>query len=708
MAVAKSNKDDVNELLELGTSLIDNWFIVVLCCLVFLAGGFFVAEWMRPVYEVNALLQVESKSKSAGLLAGGDLSSLFSTNSPTETEIELVKSRSILGTVVEALGLRNQVVPVGFWDRLRHKEGRLDLAVLEIPVSLIPDLEDQAKPWHVTVVDSTHFSFYDYNGNMVFENCEVGKDCEAPYQTALGSDVVRIGASKMSARAGQKFLVVKQYRQNAISKFEREFDVIEKGKRTGILSFTYRDYYPDKAAYIVNEIAYAYQRQNVAQRSLEAKSTIEFLNSQLPLVRGKLDSSERQLNVYRSQVGSADIETETKIVLESQKSLYKEMLELEQRRQETVRLFHEDHPTVKTLDGQIKRLKSELAKTAHQVKGMPEKQQEVLRLSSEVELNKLMYTNMLNSIQQLSLVAAGEVGSVRIVDLAEPTLEPVKPKKNVVRVVALFLGFLLSVVIVYIKKQMHSGVKDARTIERELGISVYAKIPKGTAQQGIKGTLPLAIAAPDDVAVEAVRTLRTSLEFMMPEEGPSVISVSGLIPGVGKSFVSVNLATLFAGTGKRVVLIDADLRKGRLHKEFGYHRDNGLAEVLMNKVALEDAVKPTSVDKLTLLVCGKVPSSPAELLGSQRYAKLMETLRAQYDVIIVDTPPVMLVTDAMYACRYSDQAIMVVEYNRHAIDAIREGLELFTKGAPETLHKSIVINKYVHRNDGYGYKYGKY
>lgn len=706
MAVAKSNKDETNELVELAISLVGNWHIVLVCCLVFLVAGFFAAEWVRPVYEVNALLQIESKSKGSSLM--GDLGSLFSTSSPTETEIELVKSRRVTGTVVEALGIRNEVTPIGFMDRLRHKLGRLELATLEIPYELIENSKDRQEPWLVVATDSLHFSFYDYDGQPIFENCEIGKDYEGTYKTALGEGVVKIGASLMLAREGQKFEVDKLFRQTGIARFEKNFDVSEKGKRTGILEFTYQDYYPDRAAYIVNEVAYAYQRQNVEQRSVEAKTTIEFLQNQLPIVRAKLDSAEQALNKYRSQVGSADIGTETKIVLESQKSLQKSILDMEQRRQETVRLFHEDHPQVKTLDDQIKRLKAELARTSGQVKKMPEKQQEVLRLTSDVELNKLLYTNMLNNIQQLSLVAAGEVGSVRIVDLAEPTLGPKKPKKNMIRMFALFLGFCLSVAIISIRKRMHSGIKDARTIEREIGVSVYAKIPKGTAQQGIKGTLPLALAAPDDVAVEAVRTLRTSLEFMMPETGSNVIAISGLIPGVGKSFVSVNLATLFAGTGKRVILIDADLRKGRLHKEFGYHRDNGLTDVLMGKVTLEDAVKPTSVENLTLLVCGRAPSSPAELLGSQKYAKLMETLRSQYDVIIVDTPPVMLVTDAMYACRYADQAIMVVEYDRHSIDAIREGLELFTKGAPESLSKSFVINKYVHRNDGYGYKYGKY
>ena len=707
MAIKKSNKDEGNELAELLISLGSNWPVVLIICLFTTLGGIIVAEYIRPVYEVNALLQVESKSKGVNGLTG-DLSSLFSNSSPTETEIELVKSRRVGNIVIEALGLHYEVVPVGFLNRIFQKSARLELDSLEIPRAIIEDADDKSLPWVVVATDSSHYSFYDFKDSLLLENAELKETYEISYTTTLGNAPVKIAVKRMNAVAGQKFEVRRYLKQQAFAAFNSAFDVKEKGKRTGILEFTYEDFYADRAAKILNEIAFAYQRNNVAQRSLEAQSTIQFLENQLPIVKNRLDSSEQVLNQYRSQVGSADIKEEAKIVLEKQMKLQQQLLDLEQKRQETVRLFHEEHPTVKTLDERISKIKGELSKAFSQVKKMPETQQEVLRLSSDVEINKLLYTNMLNNIQQLKLVAAGEVGSVRIIDEAEPTLGPKKPKKKMFYVMGFFLGICFSVGFISLKNKMKSGIKDSRTIERELGISVYAKIPKGVPTKNT-GHLPLAVASPDDLAVEAMRTLRTSLEFMMPETGSSVIAVSGLIPGVGKSFVSVNLAALFASVGKKVIIIDADLRKGRLHKEFGFSKDNGLSEVLMGKTSLDNAIKETSVPGLSLMVCGKIPSTPAELLGSRKYENLIAALREKYDIILVDTPPVMLVTDAMYVCRHTDQAIMVVEYNRHALDAIKEAVELFTKGAKDSLHTSIVINKYVHRkSDGYGYKYGKY
>jgi tyrosine-protein kinase Etk/Wzc len=318
-----------------------------------------------------------------------------------------------------------------------------------------------------------------------------------------------------------------------------------------------------------------------------------------------------------------------------------------------------------------------------------------------------MYTTMLNNIQQLKLVSAGEVGSVRIIDFAEQVTRPTKPKKSMIVCVAMFLGLLFGAALVTIRTKFSNGVRDAHFIERETGYSVYAKVPKGNPK-GTKGTRPLAVVEPDDVAVESLRTLRSSLEFSMDENSNPIIGVSGLIPGVGKSFISVNLAALYAGLGKKVLLIDADLRKGRLHKEFGIKRGKGLSQILLHTATTEEVISSTEVENLDIIPCGMVPSNPSELLGSKRYSELIEELKSKYDLIIIDTPPIMLVTDAALACRVVSQIVMVIEYNRHSIDAIKDGMTQLMKGN-QSAHASFVINKYEHgHSDGYGYKYGKY
>ena len=697
MATKKTEEKDLFELVQ---NLLKNWFIVLPCVLFAVAVGVFVAMWIRPVYQVDALLQIETKN-GKGPSMMGDMAALFATTSPAETESELIKSRRVLGSTVEAKRLQYYAIPKGKWDRLLHREGRMELMNFDVPWDCVP-LEDQEKPWVAKVLDSTSFVLYDHNNKSVMEGV-VGQT----YHFLYACDTATFGVYRMEAKRGQRFWVGKKSYLDAVEAFRKAFDVKEKGKRTGILEFSYQDVYPDRAVDVLNEVATSYLRQNVEERNAEAQQTLEFLEKQLPDLKARLDSSLMNMNAYQNRVGSVDVAAETQIVLQKRMQLEQKILEIQQKKQEAIRLFHAEHPTVKTLEDQERTLRRELASTYSDVKDLPETQQEVLKLTSEVELNKVLYTNMLNSVQQLRLVSAGEVGSVRIVDFAEQTTKPVKPKKKLILAIFFFLGILLGAVIVSLKDKLSGGVKSATFIEKETGFTVYAKVPKGNPK-GTKGTRPLAVVEPDDVAVESLRALRSSLEFSMMESDQPVIGVSGLIPGVGKSFISVNLAALYAGLGKKVLLIDADLRKGRLHKEFGIKRGNGFSQVLLREVEPEQVISSTEVENLFVLPCGNVPANPAELLGSKHYLELIEQFKQQYDLIIIDTPPIMLVTDAALACRVAAQIVMVIEYNKHSIEAIQDGMGQILKGNPNA-HASIVINKYEHGSqDGYGYKYGKY
>lgn len=695
-----SKKTEETDLFDLLKNLAKHWEIVLPSVVFMAALGVFVAMWIRPVYEVDALLQIETKGgKGAGLM--GDMASMFATTSPAETEMELIKSRKVLGSTVEKMRLEYYANPLSKMDRLLHKEGRLELMNFEVPWDKVPE-EERRKSWMVEAVDSVNFDLFDHNGDKVLSGV-AGQTYHFPYK----GDMAVFGIYQMDAEEGQTFAVGKKLRLDAIESFRGAFDVKEKGKKTGILEFSYQDVYPDRAVEILNEVASSYLRQNVEERNAEAQKTLEFLEKQLPDLKARMDSSLMNLKAYQNRVGSADVNAETQIVLRQRMELQQQILEIQQKKQEAVRLFHAEHPTVKTLQDQEAALKRELAKTSGAVEKLPETQQEVLKLTSEVELNKVLYTNMLNSVQQLRLVSAGEVGSVRVVDFAELVTKPVKPKKKMILAIFLFLGFLLGAAIVSLKEKFSGGVKSASFIEKETGYTVYAKVPKGNPN-GTKGTRPLAVVEPDDVAVESLRALRSSLEFSMMETDQPVIGVSGLIPGVGKSFISVNLAALYAGLGKKVLLIDADLRKGRLHKEFGIKRGNGLSQILLREAKVEDVVSSTEVDNLFVIPCGHVPANPAELLGSKHYLELIEQFKQQYDLVIVDTPPIMLVTDAALACRVASQIVMVIEYNKHSIEAIQDGIGQILKGNPNA-HASIVINKYEHGNqDGYGYKYGKY
>jgi tyrosine-protein kinase Etk/Wzc len=390
-----------------------------------------------------------------------------------------------------------------------HREGRLEFSQFEVPWKLIPKNEKKGA-WVIEALDSaTTFNLYDHKGQKVLSGV-VNQTYRFPY----ASDSATIHIDRMITAPGQKFKIFKLERLDAIGAFKKAFDIKEKGKKTGILEFSYQDIYPDRATQILNEIATTYLRQNVEQRNAEAQKTLEFLKKQLPDIKAQMDSSLLKFNTYRNKVGSVDIGAETQIILEKRNKLQQSLLELQQKKQSAIRLFQPEHPTIKTLEEQENNLKRELANNTAATKRLPNTQQEVLKLTNEVDMSKHMYTTMLNNIQQLKLVSAGEVGSVRIIDFAEQVTRPTKPKKSMIVCVAMFLGLLFGAALVTIRTKFSNGVRDAHFIERETGYSVYAKVPKGNPK-GTKGTRPLAVVEPDDVAVESLRTLRSSLEFSM-------------------------------------------------------------------------------------------------------------------------------------------------------------------------------------------------
>ena len=394
---------------------------------------------------------------------------------------------------------------------------------------------------------------------------------------------------------------------------------------------------------------------------------------------------------------------ETRAHLEKTAELEKEILELEQRRQEATRLFKEEHPTVVTLVKQQERLRSELYRMKSSAGKMPLTQQEVLRLQEDVQVNNVQYTTMLNNIQQLRVVRAGEVGNVRIVDLAQVERKPSKPNKKVVFAGCVFGFFFLGAFLVCFIQMSKRGVRSSLEIERETGVSVYAKIPQSDdsllhVRKKGKNTLPLVEASPEDPASEAFRSLYTAIDFTIGDQ--KIIMVTGMIPGVGKSFVSKNLTALYAINKKKTLLIDADMRRGVV---FSRHRV-GLGDVLSGKCDLDTAVDKSLVENMYVLGAGNTEVAPSELLRGDNFKKLLDEATSKYDMVIVDTPPVNLVTDSELIYPYVNFALFVLHYGRHSMDQIKETMLKIERGANKP--HAFVMNHC--ESDGHGYGYGGY
>lgn len=681
-------------LLDVAQTLWNRRWVILLFTLLTLVFGYAYAMWVRPQFTSDVLLQVNVKgSSSKSTKALGEMGAVLDLASPADAEIELIKSRMVLSEVVAVEHLHIWTIPIGASDRFTHKEGRMDVDSLIIPEKL------RVKKWIAVAKDENSYKVIAPDGKVALEGV-VGE----VYSTAIAGDTLTIRVNYMQARQGQKFQLVQGSPLKAERLLMSSLRVMEKGKQTGIISVRYSHRYPDRAASILNTIAKTYLRQNVEMRSAEAEKTLEFLEGQLPGVKAKLDSAEKVLADYRHKVGSVDIGGETKAHLDKEGQLQRQIMQLEQERQSALRLFKAEHPNVQTIVKQQNKVKAELAQLKKNAEKMPLTQQEVKRLQEEVAVNNEVYTNMLNNIQQLRVVRAGEVGNVRIVDFAQIEQSQSKPNKTRIVITSGAVGFVLGILFVLLMRILKNGVRSASEIERETGLSVFAKIPQSSnkllrGHKHLHHGLPFVLQNAEDKVSESFRSLQTALMFLMPKPEHSVVLVMGLIPGVGKSFVSLNLAATIAASGKKVLLIDADMRRGVIHGRSKF----GLADVLAGIATLDTAISQKHVDNLFVMNAGKTKLAACELLRGDAMDNLLKEAREKFDLIIVDTPPLNLVTDAELICPLVDYSLFVLHYGRHSMEEIKETVERVKRYSDKPA--AIVMNHCEREPGHYGYGY---
>jgi tyrosine-protein kinase Etk/Wzc len=680
-----------------------------------LSIGIVYALSARPVYRVDALVQIETKDAGkGGLNPLGAFGDVFEMNNPAETEIEIIKSRMVLGRVVEKRQMDLVVAPkdYGAWQRLwRKPEPTLKVERFSVPSRFL------GRPFTMEMGGG---------GSWTLTTEKISGEVHGALGTALDSSKNPFHASLFArvaenAPAGTRFTVTRLNPLAAIEVLRGHLSAAELGKKTGIIALSFTGYDPDDAAEILNEIANTYMRQNVEQKSAEAEKTLEFLQEQLPDIKHNLEESEERLNEYRSHNGDIDLDAQAQQALEKQVEVQQKLVGLDEQRKTAARLFRSNHPNVTVLDSIGSVYKAEADQQEKELRALPLHQQEVVRLMRDVQVNTELYTSLLNNSQQLKVVKAGEIGNVRVVDAALPTLDPVEPKKKVVVLLSLVLGFFAGAGVVLLRRMFQGGVEDPRVVEKELGLPVYATIAHSDEQMRLHrrilrkepGNQLLAVAKPDDLAVESLRSLRTTLHFSMLDASNRILLLVGPAPRIGKSFVAANFAATLAMAGTKVLLIDADLRRGRLHQYFGIPRGQGLSDLLSGTATQVAAVKPTDIPGLSFLSTGTLPPNPSELLLHENFSALLDTLKSKFDYIVIDSPPVLAVTDAVIIGKLAGTTLMVLKHGQHPlaeIDACQKRLlqaDVALKGVVfNDVQKSDASQAYRYGTAAYQYAYG--
>ncbi|SFS05225.1 polysaccharide biosynthesis tyrosine autokinase [Yoonia litorea] len=712
--VQQTSNDDEIDLLDLLSRLWAGKFtIFVFIVLAGLAGIFYILNTPRT-YQADGLLQLEEKSSQLALPSS--LADLSGDSPRAVTEIEIIKSRLVLGRAVSRLNLAWIAEPVeapivghllatqsfslpdwAFLSPFARQGDEIELQLLDVPAAWLG--EDIL----LEAAGTGAFDVWLPDGRTV--PGQVG-DLLIDPETGFS---LRVGV--LVGQTGRQYRLVQLPETEAIQRVRERLTVAEQGRNSGILRLEYRSQSPELARRTLDAIAQAYLAQNAERSAAEAESSLAFIEGQIPDARQAVQEAEAALNAYRQEQQAINLGAEGEALLTQIRAVETELLELDALEEELAERYTPNHPEYQRLLGARGRAEARLAELEEEVRTLPATQREVINLTQDVELAQEVFIQLRNRAQELEVLRASTIGNVRVIDSARTAIRPVAPRTMVVLALSLILGTVLGMTWVLLRSYLRKTVDGAEDLEA-LGLPVFATLNKHPAAARSKNSarsLPLvAIETPDSLFVEGLRSLRTSLHFAMLDAKNKSLVLTSTAPGSGKSLISANLAAVAAEAGQRVCLMDADMRRGQQRKYFDIPRDNpGLAQVLAGETSFEDAVLQSKVDRLSVLPAGPFPPNPAELLMRPDLAALLARLDQEFDLTIIDAPPVLAVTDPVVLGRAAGAVIAVTRFAQTHPGEVQAMLKVL--GTSGVKVSGAILNdfdpKKAKSRGGYGYAY---
>ncbi len=686
--VSKEDNDDI-DLMALLFAILRGWKTVLFFALIGLLIGVLYGRYVNPTFKSDALIQIEENSQGISALGTNASELIASQSSKAQTESELIRSRMILEPVVDKLNLRIRLTDpsIGYIDRIKSDRVATQVNTPD-GVSLQTENGDaQISQFNVSQAylnqtftltkSETGFvlsnGFDDFKGQLNKPHLFKGVDGQ-----------IQITVTDLPDNS-HPINLAKQSLQITTDSINSKLSVVEQGQQTGIVELSMTGSNQQQVSLILKEIILSYVDQNQTRGSEETTRTIKFMETQIPDLKKKLEDSEAVFNKFRENNGTIDVSKEAELLLSENSQIDTQINELKLKKADLTTYYTAEHPLVIQINEQLDVLNRRKQNIDDTIEGLPEIQREFLQLSEDTAINREIYLTLLKNYEQLKVVRAGQIGYARIIDLPINTFNAIAPNKPQIWVLATLLSTMLGVLLVLMKSLLRNVVKDPERIEAKTGVPVVATIPRSPLLTRLRKDKKapnrlLAYADSNSLSYEAIKSLRTSLMFGMPTaeqvaQRAKVILITGESPGVGKSFISANLTEVFAQLDKKVLIMDADMRLGELHKMFSMNQDNGLADYLSqhdntplqgNTISSGEPshfIHSTGIDNIDFMPRGEHPRNPASLLSNSRLNGLMKELGLRYDYIIIDTPPILAASDAMILAQYADKVLMVTRYD---------------------------------------------
>jgi len=698
------------------------WLILTVAIVVTLLGAFY-AFVAKPVYEANMLIHVEEEGQKESKNIVGDMSSMFDVKTYASSEMEMVQSRYVVSHAIDNLRLYINARPkyfplIGSWiAKHNHKLSKpgilgeggyvwgnesIDVATFNVPDSLLN------KEFVLTAEGGDRFTVSQEDSGIRLQG---RAGVPLTFETPQGT--IEIKVDQLAANPGAEFLLSRSSRLATIESVQRSLKASEQGDaKSGIVEVALQGSDPQSVYAILTQIAKEYMQQNRSRKTEEAQKSLAYLEKQLPELKQHLEAAEAKYNAFRNANGTVDASEEAKLALEQESAAKLKKMELQQKRLDLITRFTDAHPAVQAVDSQLKDINQEISRIAAHIKTLPQLEQNLVRLNRDVQVDTKLYTELLNSAQQLRLITAGKVSNVRLVDMPMRPERPIKPNRPVIVALAALAGLFLGVMFAFFRKSLRSAVDSPEQIEKMVGVPVYATIPHSRRQKELyqqvnakQQKVPLlANVSSTDAAIESLRSFRAALQFSLPEHKNNIVLISGATPGMGKSFVSANLAALMAATGKRVLLIDCDLRNGLLHLYFGFGRQDGLSEAIAGARRPDQVIHHSVIDNMDFISTGTLPPNPSELLLRPSFGAMLQKWSGDYDLVLIDAPPILAVADTLIIGSHVGAIYITTRAGVTTPGEIAESMKRL--GQAGLAAKGVLFNDLKARPGRYGYGYG--
>ena len=753
-----TEEKESNSSQQMMSKFLPYWPLLILFVLLAFAAAYAYLRYATPIYEASATLIIKDERRGGGedskILESLDL---IASKKTIENEIEVLKSRALMEKVVKALYL---YAPVSVEGKLKSGDAYV-LSPIKIEV-LNPD--------SIQEFERINFSYDKNNQTVLLNNKDkypINQFVSTPYGTlkflpnkykfaSLGNDKKQLYFALMES-------------QNVASGLLKGFK-ISPNKQSAIIELSYKDRIPQRAVDLLNQLIILYDKASISEKNTLGLNTLSFVNEQLSGMAKDLDSIEKKIQQYKSGSGAVDIgaqgasylknvgENDQKLgdvnmqlsmlgqvekfvderkngemlapstlgVDPSLATLITQMQTAQTEYDNLKKTVGANNPTLKSLADQISTLRPTIIDNIQSQKQsltasrkslyttnsgynamlstVPYKEKQLLQISREHQTLANQYQFLLQRKQETEMSLASVISNSRIVDKALAGKDPVSPNKKMIYIMALFGALGLFVGTIILKDTITGKIKFRSEIEKMTSIPILGEITFEKTKDPLiieKGTRSL--------AAEEFRKLRVSLSFLGIDADHKKLLLTSSISGEGKSFIAANLAVSISLTGKKVVLVDLDLNKPTLSDILRVNYEDGVTEFLSGeKEAYQVVNKLDTHENLSFISAGSLPENPTELLANGKVKSLIEYLESNFDMVVIDTSPAVLVTDAFILSGLCDATLYVIRHNytpKMLVKRIDENTQFNPINNPAIIFNGLKTRGLFKNNYGYGYNY---